>query len=463
MPHHHPTWHRVAALGLAAGIILVLLLLCLYRVLCPRNYGQPGGGPGRRRRGDLPCDDYGYAPPETEIVPLVLRGHLMVSVAWGLWGRLGPWTVLTPVLMFRVTRPQDIECLASDGMLLVSCCLAGHVCVWDAQTGDCLTRIPRPGYVPPFHALSPSPAPPPTPTIPCHPLPSFPAIPCHPTTVLTLPSWPPTSSRQRRDSGVSSVFEAQESWERLSDGGKGGPEELGDSPPLQHRPRGPLPPSLFGDQPDLSSLIDTNFSAQTRLSEPAQPEPRHRAGCGRTRDSPGYDFSRLVQQVYQEEGLAPIHSPALRPPSPGPALLQAPEDEAGSPSEKGSPCLAWAPSADGSIWSLELQGNLIVVGRSSGRLEVGRGTGGGQRGRPLGACGPSQPAGAHSFWACRYGMPSRACCTAAARRSPRASQPSSSWTKGEIARLPASTPDIPSPSWPGHTQRFESWLPFAGM
>lgn len=69
----------MAALGLAAGIVLVLLLLCLYRVLCPRNYGQQGGGPGRRRRGDLPCDDYGYAPPETEIVPLVLRGHLMVS------------------------------------------------------------------------------------------------------------------------------------------------------------------------------------------------------------------------------------------------------------------------------------------------------------------------------------------------------------------------------------------------
>uniref|UniRef100_A0A8C2VZ86 Sterol regulatory element-binding protein cleavage-activating protein n=1 Tax=Chinchilla lanigera TaxID=34839 RepID=A0A8C2VZ86_CHILA len=31
---------------------------------------------------------------------------------------------------------------------------------------------------------------------------------------------------------------------------------------------------------------------------------------------------------------------------------------------------AWAPSADGSIWSLELQGGLFVVGRSSGRLEV---------------------------------------------------------------------------------------------
>nr|KAF6476055.1 SREBF chaperone [Rousettus aegyptiacus] len=288
--HRDVTLYKVAALGLAAGIVLVLLLLCLYRVLCPRNYGQPGGGPGRRRRGDLPCDDYGYAPPETEIVPLVLRGHLM-----------------------------DIECLASDGMLLVSCCLAGHVCVWDAQTGDCLTRIPRPG--------------------------------------------------QRRDSGSGSGFEAQESWERLSDSGKSGPEEPGDSPPLRHRVQGPLPPSLFRDQPDLTCLIDTNFSVQPRLSEPTQPEPRHRASCGRARDNPGYDFSRLVQRVYQQEGLAPVHTPALRPPSPGPTLPQAPEDEGCSP-EKGSLALSWAPSADGSIWSLELQGSLIVVGRSSGRLEV---------------------------------------------------------------------------------------------
>ncbi|XP_036189626.1 sterol regulatory element-binding protein cleavage-activating protein [Myotis myotis] len=292
--HGDVTLYKVAALGLAAGIVLVLLLLCLYRVLCPRNYGQQGGGPGRRRRGDLPCDDYGYAPPETEIVPLVLRGHLM-----------------------------DIECLASDGMLLVSCCLAGHVCVWDAQTGDCLTRIPRP--------------------------------------------------RQRRDSGgggSSSVFEAQESWERLSDGGKSSAEEPGDSPPLRHCPRGLAPPSVFGDQPDLTCLIDTNFSVRPWLSEPTQPEPRHRAGCGRSRDNPGYDFSRLVQRAYQQEGLAPVHAQTLCPPSPGPMLPQAPEDEGGSPPEKGTPALAWAPSAEGSIWSLELQGNLIVVGRSSGRLEV---------------------------------------------------------------------------------------------
>ncbi|KAK7886464.1 hypothetical protein WMY93_026085 [Mugilogobius chulae] len=73
------TLYKVAALGLAAGVLLVLLLFCLYRVLCPRNYGQNGVATGRRRRGDLPCDDYGYSPPVSEISPLLLRGHSMVS------------------------------------------------------------------------------------------------------------------------------------------------------------------------------------------------------------------------------------------------------------------------------------------------------------------------------------------------------------------------------------------------
>lgn len=135
---------RVAALGLAAGVLLVLLLFCLYRVLCPRNYGQNGVAHGRRRRGDLPCDDYGYSPPVSEISPLLLRGHSMVrKLPSGTGSTSTYWrgrrlSSVCPV-------PQDIECLASDGMLLASCCLAGQIRVWDAQTGDCLTIIPNNG------------------------------------------------------------------------------------------------------------------------------------------------------------------------------------------------------------------------------------------------------------------------------------------------------------------------------
>ncbi|XP_001367010.1 sterol regulatory element-binding protein cleavage-activating protein isoform X2 [Monodelphis domestica] len=287
--HGDVTLYKVAALGLASGILLVLLLFCLYRVFCPKNYGQHGSSHGRRKRGDLPCDDYGYSPPETEIIPLVLRGHLM-----------------------------DIECLASDGMLLVSCCLVGQIRVWDAQTGDCLTLIPKQGL--------------------------------------------------RRDSG--GVFDSQESWEQLSDGGKGSPEELGDTPQLR-RLLGPPQPPLFGDQPDLTCLIDTNFSEQTQIPplESSQPEPRHRTGCRQPHDPPGYDFSRLVQRVYQEERLNPAPLPALGPPSPVPSF-HCPEDEACSHREKGSPIPTWTPDTESSVWSLDLQGNLIVAGRSNGRLEV---------------------------------------------------------------------------------------------
>jgi len=265
------------------------------------------------------------------------------------------------------------------------------------------------------------------------------ALPCPSSSFSQAPPSPspslPAPSRQRRDSGVGSGLETQETWERLSDGGKGGPEEPGDSPPLRHRPRGPPPPALFGDQPDLTCLIDTNFSARPQLPEPAQPEPRYRAGR-RAQDSAGYDFSRLVQRVYQEGGMAPVHTPALRPPSPGPTFPLAPEDEAGFPPEKSCPSLAWAPSADGSIWSLELQGSLIVVGRSSGRLEVGSGGW-----REAGGSWVFPVTGAHSLWAPRCGTPSRAPCAAAVRKCHQASRPSFSWTKGGSARRPASPLD----------------------
>uniref|UniRef100_A0A8C3TNT9 Sterol regulatory element-binding protein cleavage-activating protein n=1 Tax=Catharus ustulatus TaxID=91951 RepID=A0A8C3TNT9_CATUS len=284
----------VAALGLASGMLLVLLLFCLYRVLCPKNYGQ--NGPGRRRRGDLPCDDYGYSPPETEIVPLVLRGHLM-----------------------------DIECLASDGMLLVSCCLVGQIRVWDAQTGDCLTVIPKP--------------------------------------------------RLRRDS--SGIFDYQEGWDASPDG-KNGLEDSFESGHQLKRLLGPPQPPLFCDQPDLTSLIDTNFSEHAKAAES---EPRLRAVGARHKDS-GYDFSSLVGKVYEEHGGSSCRNMNF----PGLSAPHGPDeggcgrrrslgerglgDEACAGCDKSSALPSWGGDLESSVWSLELQGNLIVAGRSNGKLEV---------------------------------------------------------------------------------------------
>ncbi|KAM6208947.1 sterol regulatory element-binding protein cleavage-activating protein isoform 2-T4 [Sarcoramphus papa] len=305
--HQDVTLYKVAALGLASGIILVLLLFCLYRVFCPKNYGQNGLSHSRRKRGDLPCDDYGYSPPETEIVPLVLRGHLM-----------------------------DIECLASDGMLLVSCCLVGQIRVWDAQTGDCLTVIPKP--------------------------------------------------RLRRDS--SGIFDYQESWDHSPDGKNGLDDSFENSHQLKRMLSPPQPP-LFCDQPDLTSLIDTNFSEQVKVAES---ETRLRAVGGRQKET-GYDFSSLVGKVYEEHGTsncvnfaglsAPHGQAGFCAGSGSPRSLGCGTEEGGCSSrrrslgdesfmgfDKSSPLPSWGGDLESSVWSLDLQGNLIVAGRSNGRLEV---------------------------------------------------------------------------------------------
>ncbi|XP_051922424.1 sterol regulatory element-binding protein cleavage-activating protein isoform X2 [Hippocampus zosterae] len=263
------TLYNVAALGLAAGVLLVLLLLCLYRLLCPRNYGQNGG---RRRRGDRPCDGYGYWPPVSEISPLLLRGHSM-----------------------------DIECLASDGMLLASCCLAGQIRVWDAQTGDCLTVIPKHG-------------------------------------------------RGRRSS--------MDCWVNVSSEGPE-PSLSGDSLSedegyqVRHRTT-PSRPPLFKDQPDLTPLIETNFASTPTCPNAARP----------TRD--GFDYGDLVADAYMaHKPLSP--SNFYSPSSPSPPSTAPPHSR---PSFGDAFGVTPPDLGGGSVWALELRGNLIAAGRSNGKLEL---------------------------------------------------------------------------------------------
>lgn len=315
------TLYKVAALGLAAGVLLVLLLFCLYRVLCPRNYGQNGVATGRRRRGDLPCDDYGYTPPVSEISPLLLRGHSM-----------------------------DIECLASDGMLLASCCLAGQIRVWDAQTGDCLTVIPN-------NTLRRS---------------SSSGCWDH------RDGWD-VSSGSAPDSDCLCPAEPQDlphpSSPAPSDDDEEDDESLLPLLPVRRRvstPSRPPRPSLFADQPDLTPLIDTNFSLQPPASPPRpDPTPKH---------TPGFHFGGLVERAYQEHeppSPSPYPSPvSCSPPTAGPGLTlqrraSLGESSACPPAQERTAREAGAQADwDSSVWAMELRGNLIAAGRSSGKLEL---------------------------------------------------------------------------------------------
>ncbi len=167
-----------------------------------------------------------------------------------------------------------------------------------------------------------------------------------------------------RRSSSSGCWEHRDGWDHMSaceaesllgadfrePGGvsMGGPDV--DIFPIRRRTT-PARPSLFGDQPDLTPLIDTNFGSLP----PSQTLSRF-----------GFDFGGLVEKAYQEHEPSPT---LAFPPSP-PASQQRRRslgDQPVLPPELPPQCNGdW----DSSVWAMELRGNLIATGRSSGKLEV---------------------------------------------------------------------------------------------
>lgn len=135
--------------------------------------------------------------------------------------------------------------------------------------------------------------------------------------------------------------------------------------PLRRR-TAPARPTLFTDQPDLTPLIDTNFTSQppSHLSTP----PRD-----------GFDFGGLVERAYMEHeppspSTYPAPSSASSSPPSGAQFQRRPslgDASVFSPQEKASTAGTQAtPDWESSVWAMELRGNLIAAGRSSGKLEV---------------------------------------------------------------------------------------------
>lgn len=138
-----------------------------------------------------------------------------------------------------------------------------------------------------------------------------------------------------------------------------------DGPPVRRRST-PTRPTLFTDQPDLTPLIDTNFASQP---------PSHFSAPPRE----GFDFGGLVERAYMEHEppspstYASPSSASSSPPSGAPLQRSPSSGDAAtflSPEKSAAAGTQVTPDWDTSVWAMELRGNLIAAGRSSGKLEV---------------------------------------------------------------------------------------------
>ncbi|KAJ9574024.1 hypothetical protein L9F63_008550, partial [Diploptera punctata] len=103
-----------AVLCVISIVVLAYTMVMLYRCVCSRNYAE--------WRASWAGDKEAAAQDAStqivmEAVPLVLDGH-----------------------------PQEVECLATDGTVIVSSCLGGQLRVWDSNLGEGLAVIDRKLY-----------------------------------------------------------------------------------------------------------------------------------------------------------------------------------------------------------------------------------------------------------------------------------------------------------------------------
>ncbi|XP_067004981.2 sterol regulatory element-binding protein cleavage-activating protein isoform X2 [Anabrus simplex] len=102
-----------ALLCIISVAVVAYMMVVLYRCVCSRNYAE------WRASWAGECEQVadGIAQVVMEAVPLIMEGH-----------------------------QQEVECLATDGSVVVSSCLGGQVRVWDSLSGELLAIIDRKMY-----------------------------------------------------------------------------------------------------------------------------------------------------------------------------------------------------------------------------------------------------------------------------------------------------------------------------
>ncbi|GAB6026796.1 hypothetical protein CHUAL_013289 [Chamberlinius hualienensis] len=313
-------------LAIPSIVFLLYVMVVLYQCICSKNYAEwrsSWSQSGSKSARDM------IAQMVVEAMPIVLDGH-----------------------------PQEIECVATHENLVVSSCLAGEIRVWDSTSGECLTVIDckRRIHQPTFRVNKDD------------------------VENVDESNWDPELLLST--SGHSNDIN---SWKQrsLSLASPTEPKER-----FQTTNRNPLPynyssddlfvgnrmaadcskskKDLFKFQPNLSSTIDTNFTATHQRSKSATLKV----------EDDGYDFSHF--QIHYDEH----------------RQLMNDEDEIGniqfnkrSRSGDLSPSVAHSPSlnqfvasksedmkevfdASSPIWCIDCKDNLIVVGCGDGRIEM---------------------------------------------------------------------------------------------
>ncbi|OXU21849.1 hypothetical protein TSAR_009631 [Trichomalopsis sarcophagae] len=100
-----------AVLCLISVIVVAYTMVVLYRCICSRNYAEWRASWSSSQEKN---SHDSATQLVLEAVPLVLEGHV-----------------------------QEVECIATDGNTVASSCLAGHIRIWDSLSGEQLAHIDR--------------------------------------------------------------------------------------------------------------------------------------------------------------------------------------------------------------------------------------------------------------------------------------------------------------------------------
>ncbi|XP_014205675.1 sterol regulatory element-binding protein cleavage-activating protein [Copidosoma floridanum] len=100
-----------AVLCLISVVVVAYTMVVLYRCICSRNYAEWRASWSSSQE---KVNQDSATQVVLEALPLVLEGHV-----------------------------QEIECIATDGNTVASSCLAGHIRIWDSASGEQLAHIDR--------------------------------------------------------------------------------------------------------------------------------------------------------------------------------------------------------------------------------------------------------------------------------------------------------------------------------